>query len=65
MALNDNRRAVLALAKKYGFILHRETKHYIFKHKSGKILVTSKSSMDRHLLKNIEGNIRRILNQPL
>jgi len=61
MALKDNRRAVIELAKKYGFVLHRETKHYIFKHESGKILVTSKSSMDRHLLHNIEGNIRRLL----
>lgn len=61
MALKDNRRAVIALAEKYGFVLHRETKHYIFKHASGKILVTSKSSMDKRLLKNVEGNIKRIL----
>lgn len=61
MALKDNRRAVISLAKKYGFVLHRETKHYIFKHASGKTLVTSKSSLDRHLLKNIESNIKRLL----
>jgi len=61
MALKDNRRAVVELAAKYGFALHRETKHYIFKHASGKILVTSKSSMDKRLLKNVEGNIKRIL----
>jgi hypothetical protein len=61
MALKDNRRAVVELAAKYGFVLHRETKHYIFKHASGKILVTSKSSMDKRLLKNVEGNIKRIL----
>lgn len=61
MALKDNRRAVVELAAKYGFVLHRETKHYIFKHLSGKILVTSKSSMDKRLLRNVEGNIKRIL----
>lgn len=61
MALKDNRRAVVELAAKYGFVLHRETKHYIFKHTSGKILVTSKSSMDKRLLKNVEGTIKRIL----
>lgn len=61
MALKDNRRAVVELAAKYGFVLHRETKHYIFKNASGKILVTSKSSMDKRLLRNIEGNIKRIL----
>ena len=61
MALKDNRRAVVELAAKYGFVLHRETKHYIFKNASGKILVTSKSSMDKRLLKNVEGNIKRIL----
>lgn len=61
MALKDNRRAVVELAAKYGFVLHRETKHYIFKHASGKILVTSKSSMDKRLLRNVEGNIKRIL----
>jgi hypothetical protein len=64
MALKDNRRAVVELAAKYGFVLHRETKHYIFKHASGKILVTSKSSMDKRLLKNVEGTIKRILNEP-
>lgn len=61
MALKDNRRAVIALAESYGFVLHRETKHYIFKHPSGKTLVTSKSSLDRRLLKNVESNIKRLL----
>lgn len=61
MSTEDNRRAVIALAKKWGFVLYRENKHFIFKHSSGKILVTSKSSLDRRLLKNIEGNIKRIL----
>jgi hypothetical protein len=61
MALKDNRRAIIALAAKYGFVLHRETKHYIFKYPSGKILVTSKSSLDKRLLRNVECNIKRLL----
>lgn len=61
MALKDNRRAIIALAAKYGFVLHRETKHYIFRHPSGKILVTSKSSLDKRLLRNVECNIKRLL----
>lgn len=61
MALKDNRRAIIALAKKHGFVLYRETKHYVFKHPSGKTLVTSKSSLDKRLLRNIESTIRRLL----
>ena len=61
MATQDNRRAVIELATKYGFALHRETKHYVFKHSSGKILVTSKSSLDKRLLRNVESTIKRIL----
>jgi predicted RNA binding protein YcfA (HicA-like mRNA interferase family) len=61
MALKDNRRAIIALAKKHGFVLHRETKHYVFKHPSGKTLVTSKSSLDKRLLRNIESTIKRLL----
>lgn len=64
MALKDNRRAVIELAGKYGFVLYRETKHYVFRHASGKTLVTSKSSLDKRLLKNVESTIKRILNEP-
>lgn len=61
MALKDNRRALIQLAKRYGFVLHRQTKHYVFKNKEGKILVCSKSSLDKRLLRNVECNIKRIL----
>jgi hypothetical protein len=61
MALKDNRRALVELAKSYGFVLHRQTNHYIFKNKEGKILVCSKSSLDKRLLRNVECNIKRIL----
>jgi len=39
MATKDNKRALFAFVKKHGFVLHRQTKHYVFKHSSGKILV--------------------------
>jgi predicted RNA binding protein YcfA (HicA-like mRNA interferase family) len=61
MAIKDNRREMLELAKKHGFVLQRETKHYVFKHVSGKVLVCSKSTRDRRNIKNIERDIRRLL----
>jgi len=63
MATKDNRRAVFALAAKYGFVLQRETKHYVFKHPSGKMFFTSKSTLDRRFLKNVESFIKRVLSQ--
>lgn len=64
MAHKDNRRELFALVKRYGFVLHREKKHYIFKHPSGAMLTCSKSSLDRHRLANVEANIKRILPKP-
>lgn len=61
MALNDDKRALFALTKKHGFSLHRESKHYIFKHSSGKILVAAKTVSDRRALKNVERDIKRVL----
>jgi predicted RNA binding protein YcfA (HicA-like mRNA interferase family) len=61
MALKDNRQELFALVKKHGFVLHRQTKHFIFKHSSGKILVCSKSTDDRRSLKNVERDIKRLL----
>jgi predicted RNA binding protein YcfA (HicA-like mRNA interferase family) len=61
MALKDNRRELFALVKKHDFVLHRQTKHYVFKHSSGKTLVCSKSTTDRHSLKNVERDIKRLL----
>jgi predicted RNA binding protein YcfA (HicA-like mRNA interferase family) len=61
MALKDNRRELLALTKKHGFVLHRQTKHYVFKHSSGKVLVCSKSCTDWRSLKNAERDIKRLL----
>jgi len=62
MALKDDRRALMALTKRYGFVLQRQTKHYVFKHEaSGKILVCGKSISDRRGLKNVEAQIKRVL----
>jgi hypothetical protein len=62
MALKDTRRQLFALAKKHGFVLHRETKHYVFKHKTlGKTLVCSKSTRDPRCLLNVERDIKRLL----
>jgi len=61
MAHKDNRRELFALVKRYGFVLYREKKHYIFKHSSGALLTCSKSSLDKHYLLNIKSVIKRLL----
>jgi len=61
MALKDDRRALIQLAKSYGFALHRQTKHYIFKNKEGKTLVCGKSCSDWRSIKNVERDIKRLL----
>jgi len=61
MGTKDNRRAVFALAAKYGFVLQREKKHYVFKHPSGRIFCTSKSTLDTRFLRNVESFIKRTL----
>jgi hypothetical protein len=61
MGTKDNRRAVFALAAKYDFVLQREKNHYVFKHPSGKIFCTSKSTLDTRFLRNVESFIKRTL----
>jgi hypothetical protein len=61
MGTKDNRRAVFALAAKYGFVLQREKKHYVFKHPSGRIFCTSKSTLDKRFLRNVESFTKRSL----
>jgi len=61
MGTKDNRRAVFALAAKYGFVLQREKKHCVFKHPSGRIFCTSKSTLDKRFLRNVESFIKRSL----
>jgi hypothetical protein len=61
MALKDTRRELFELVARYGFVLHRQTKHFVFKNAEGKTLVCSKSTMDRRSLKNVERDIKRTL----
>lgn len=61
MALKDNRRELFELVARYGFALHRQTKHYVFKNAQGKTVVCSKSTMDKRSLKNVERDIKRAL----
>ena len=63
MTTRDNRKALIKLASKHGFVLCREKKHFVFKHPSGAILVCSKSSANLHTLANIQASIKRILNK--
>jgi len=52
---------LIALAKKYGFKLIRQKKHYIFRNDKGLQLVTAKSPSDVRALQNIEATIKRLL----
>lgn len=61
MGLNDTRRELFDLVRRYGFVLHRQGRHFVFKHSSGKTLVCSKSTDDRRALRNVERDIKRLL----
>jgi predicted RNA binding protein YcfA (HicA-like mRNA interferase family) len=58
------RNDIINLAKRYGFVLHREKKHFIFKDAAGRTMVCGKTISDRRALKNIEQEIKRILSKP-
>lgn len=53
--------AIVKLCAKYGFSLHRAKNHLVFLHASGARLVTSKTASDSRALKNIERDIRKLL----
>lgn len=59
--MKDANKEIKLLAKRYGFVLQRQTKHFIFKHPSGAILVTSKSTRDHRALRNTEREIKKLL----
>jgi hypothetical protein len=61
MGTKDNRRAVFALAAKYGFVLQRDKNHYVLKHPSGKRFCTSNSTLDTRFLRNVVSFIKRTL----
>jgi predicted RNA binding protein YcfA (HicA-like mRNA interferase family) len=59
--VKDTNKEIKLLAKRYGFILQRQIKHFIFKHPSGAVLVASKSTNDYRALRNTERQIKRLL----
>jgi predicted RNA binding protein YcfA (HicA-like mRNA interferase family) len=52
---------LLRTVAKHGFTLVRSNKHLIFRHPCGAQLVTAASASDVRSIRNVEGNIRRIL----
>jgi len=58
---SDTTRRIVELAKSYGFTLLRQKRHLIFKHSSGKVITTSRTSGDKRALKNIESTIKKLL----
>ena len=59
--MKDANKEIFKLAKFYGYILARQTKHLIFKRPNGAVLVTSKSTKDYRALRNTEREIRKQL----
>ena len=59
--MKDANKEILKLTKFYGYILARQTKHLIFKHPNGCVLVTGKSVSDYRASRNIEREIRKQL----
>jgi predicted RNA binding protein YcfA (HicA-like mRNA interferase family) len=53
--------AIVKLCAKHGFSLHRAKNHLVFLHASGARLVTSKTASDSRALKNIERDIKKLL----
>jgi hypothetical protein len=49
------------MAKKHGFVLVRQKKHFVFKHYSGVVFVCSKTASDRRAFCNIKKEMERIL----
>ena len=58
---SDTTKRIVELAKSYGFTLLRQKRHLIFKHSSGKIIATSRTSSDNRALKNIESTIKKLI----
>ena len=56
-------RAVFELAARYGFALVRQRSHLVFRHPGGAQVVVSSSCNDWRLLKNVERDFKRSLEQ--
>jgi predicted RNA binding protein YcfA (HicA-like mRNA interferase family) len=54
---------LLRTVAKHGFTLVRARKHLIFRHACGAQLVTAASTSDVRSIRNVEGNIRRLLRE--
>jgi predicted RNA binding protein YcfA (HicA-like mRNA interferase family) len=52
---------LIRMAKKHGFVLVRQKKHFVFKHYSGVVFVCSKTASDRRAFCNIKKEMERIL----
>jgi predicted RNA binding protein YcfA (HicA-like mRNA interferase family) len=49
-----------SLAKRYGFLLYRTGKHYIWRHPAGGMVVTPRSMTNTYRgLRNVEAEMRR------
>jgi predicted RNA binding protein YcfA (HicA-like mRNA interferase family) len=53
------RRQIEAIAKRWGFHLHRQGKHLIWKHPNGSIVTTPASTSNWHVLPNAEARMRK------
>jgi predicted RNA binding protein YcfA (HicA-like mRNA interferase family) len=53
------RRQIEQVAKRWGFYLHRQGKHLVWKHPNGAIVVTPASTANWHEIPNAESRMRR------
>ena len=53
------RRQIEAVARRWGFVLHRQGKHLIWRHPNGSMVTTPTSSANWHTLPNAESRMRR------
>lgn len=61
----SQQRQIEALAHRYGFILHRQGKHLVFRSGDGRTqVVTGKTLSCRRAIANIEANFRNATPQP-
>ena len=58
--MTKGHKQIAAIAHKYGFELHRHTKHMIFRNAKGQQVVTASTHSDnKRGLKNFESQLRR------
>lgn len=62
MNRSESTKKIVAIAGRYGFKLIRSKRHLVFRNQDGVQLVTSASPSDQRAFKNIESNIKKLLN---